>query len=280
MTNIWQRRSIRCGEVETSYLEAGEGSPLVLLHGGEFGGSAEFSWERVIAPLAEQYRVIAPDIIGFGRSSKVVDFSDGRGWRLRHLAGLCSALGIDEADFVGNSMGGAMLLADLVSDASLLPIRRLVSVCGGGELEQNEHMAALMDYDASWNGMRRIVEAMFHDPSYASDEDYVTRRFSASQETGAWEAVAAARFRRPGHKSTSGAGESYDDVVIPVLLVEGDHDKLKPSGWAGRLAERIPGAAFAVIADSGHCPQIEQPEAFVRQLTAFLSDSKGNVHHD
>lgn len=265
-----------------SYLEAGHGSPLVLLHGGEFGSSAELGWERVIAPLSKRFRVIAPDILGFGESDKVVDFVDGRDWRLRAIAALCAALGVERAYFVGNSMGGAMLLADLLAERPHLPMAGVVSICGGGELEQNEHMAALMDFDATVDGMRRIVEAMFHDPSYAADEAYVRRRYESALQPGAWEAVAAARFRRPGHRSSanSGASASFDHVTVPVLLVEGDQDKLKPAGWAARLAEQIPGGVSAVIADAGHCPQIEQPEAFVRLLTDFLPDSKGDTTHD
>jgi pimeloyl-ACP methyl ester carboxylesterase len=270
MNTDWHRRSHRHGAVETSYLEAGSGSPLVLLHGGEFGGSAEIAWEAVIGELARRYHVIAPDILGFGASSKTVDFVDGRTWRLQHLAELCASLGIEEADFVGNSMGGSMLLADAMSEAPLLPARRIVSICGGGEIKNNEFMAALMDYDATYEGMRAIVNAMFHDPSYAADETYVTRRYESALQPGAWEAVASARFRRPGHTSTAGADTAYERMTIPTLLVEGAEDKLKPEGWAQRLADFLPNGSAAVISDSGHCPQIEQPTRFVGVLEEFL----------
>ncbi len=62
----------------THYLEAGHGDPVILLHGGEFGVSAEIGWEATIPALAERYRVLAPDMLGFGRSAKVIDFNDGR----------------------------------------------------------------------------------------------------------------------------------------------------------------------------------------------------------
>jgi pimeloyl-ACP methyl ester carboxylesterase len=258
----------------TSYLEAGEGEPLLLLHGGEFGGSAELAWERVIGPLSQTRRVIAPDILGFGGSAKVVDFVDGRGWRLRHLRDLCEALGVSGADFIGNSMGGAMLLADAASESPVLPVRRLVSVCGGGESLDNEHMAALMEYDASVDGMRKIVASLFHDPAFAADDAYVQRRYESSVLPGAWEAVASARFRRPGHKSSGLRDLAYERITVPVLLVEGREDKLKPAGWAGRLARRIPSAAAAVIEHSGHCPQIEQSGHFIRLVGDYL-DIKG-----
>jgi len=265
----WEHRSVIINDLQTSYLEAGSGEPLILLHGGEFGGSAELAWERVIAPLAQHRRVIAPDILGFGQSAKVVDFVDGRGRRLRHLAALCAALGVESADFVGNSMGGAMLLADAASADPVLPMRRLISVCGGGETLDNEHMTALIDYDATVDGMRKIVAALFHDPAYPADDEYVRRRHASSLLPGAWEAVASARFRRPGHRSSSSSELDHAAITLPVLLMEGQDDKLKPVGWSQRLAARLPDATAVVVAASGHCPQLEQPELFIPLLIDY-----------
>ena len=77
-----QRKTIEVDGLVTSYLEAGQGDPVILLHGGEFGVSAELGWEQNIGALAEHYRVLAPDMLGFGQSAKVVDFNDGRGMRI------------------------------------------------------------------------------------------------------------------------------------------------------------------------------------------------------
>src|SRR3984893_14293609 len=69
----------------TSYLEAGTGDPVILLHGGEFGASAEIGWEHNIPALAARYRVLAPDMLGFGQSAKVIDFNDGGGIAVRSI---------------------------------------------------------------------------------------------------------------------------------------------------------------------------------------------------
>ena len=106
----FHRKTTVVDGLATGYLEAGDGDPIVLLHGGEFGASAEFGWERNIAALAAHYRVLAPDMLGFGLSAKVIDFVDGRGMRIRHVARFCAALGIESAHFVGNSMGAINLL--------------------------------------------------------------------------------------------------------------------------------------------------------------------------
>ena len=262
----WERRTEIVDGLETSWLEAGSGSPLVLLHGGEFGSSAELGWERVIPALAEHHRVIAPDILGFGQSAKVVDFVDGRGIRIRNVGSLCARLGIAEAAFVGNSMGAVMLLVDQSSPEPRLPVTRMVTICGGGEIHDNEHMAALTDYDASIEGMRAIVHALFLDEAVPADDEYVARRHASSVLPGAWESVASARFRRPGHISSSGGEPAYDRIAVPTLVVEGGGDKLKPAGWAAGLAARIPGASAAVVEGAGHCPQLERPEETVRLI--------------
>lgn len=266
----WERRAEVVDGLETSWLEAGTGEPLVLLHGGEFGSSAELGWERVIPALAERFRVIAPDILGFGESAKVVDFVDGRGLRIRNVAALCARLGVERAAFVGNSMGAVMLLVDQASESPRLPVTRMVTICGGGVILDNEYMAALTDYDGTLEGMRAIVRALFLDERVPADEDYVARRHASSLLPGAWEAVASARFRRPGHVSSGGGEPAYDRIAVPTLVVEGGGDKLKPPGWAAGLAARIPGAHSVVIEGAGHCPQLEQPEQTVTAILEHL----------
>ena len=262
-----QRKELVVDGLVTSYLEAGDGDPVILLHGGEFGVSAEIGWERTIPALAERYRVLAPDMLGFGQSAKVVDFNDGRGMRIRHIARFCDELGVDSAHFVGNSMGAINLLTDATSESPVLPMRSLVAICGGGDIQRNQYMEALYDYDATVPAMRRIVEALFHDPSYPADDDYVQRRYESSIAPGAWEALAAARFRRPGAAPppAPSSKRAYERVSVPALVVEGGCDKLLPPGWAKEIADQISGGRSAVVEAAGHCPQGDVGNAHHRQ---------------
>lgn len=267
-----QRKSLSVDGLTTSYLEAGEGDPVVLLHGGEFGAGAELGWEHNIAALSARHRVLAPDQLGFGQSAKVIDFVDGRGMRIRHVARFCELLGVDSAHFVGNSMGAINLLTDATSDTPLLPIRSLAIICGGGEIQQNEHFEALQNYDATLPAMRRIVEALFFDPRYPADDEYVRRRYESSTAPGAWEAIAAARFRRPGAtpSATPSSARAYERIDVPTLVVEGGGDKLLPGGWAAEIAKQIDGARSVVVDNAGHCPQIEQASVVNQLLLDFL----------
>jgi pimeloyl-ACP methyl ester carboxylesterase len=271
-----QRRTVLVDGLASGYLESGQGDPVVLLHGGEFGVSAELGWENNITALAANHRVLALDMLGFGNSAKVVDFNDGRGMRIRHIARFCEAVGVQSAHFVGNSMGAVNLLVDATSESPVLPVRSLVTICGGGEIQRNEFSAALYDYDATLSGMRRIVEALFHDPLYPADDAYVQRRYESSIAPGAWEALAAARFRRPGLElpSLPSSVRPYERIAVPTLIVEGECDKLLPPGWAAEIAGQIPSARSAVIPDAGHCPQIEQPAAVNELLLAFLAEQR------
>jgi pimeloyl-ACP methyl ester carboxylesterase len=271
---VTHRRTVLVDGLTTGYLEAGQGDPVVLLHGGEFGGGAEIAWERNIEALAAHYRVLALDMLGFGESAKVIDFNDGRGMRIRHIARFCEVVGAQRPHFVGNSMGAVNLFVDATSESPLLAARSLVMICGGGEIQRNEHSAALYDYDATLDGMRRIVTALFHDPSYPADEAYVRRRYEASIAPGAWEALAAARFRRPGLEAPPlpSSDRAYHRITVPTLVVEGGADKLLPAGWAAEIAARIPSGRSAVIDGAGHCPQIERPDAVNDLLLAFFSE--------
>ena len=271
-----QRKTVMVDGLVTGYLEAGQGDPVVLLHGGEFGAGAGLGWEHNIDALAEQYRVLALDMLGFGDSAKVIDFNDGRGLRIRHIARFCEVVGVETAHFVGNSMGAVNLYVDTTSESPVLPVRSMVTICGGGEIQRNEHSAALYDYDATLDGMRRIVTALFYDPAFAADEAYVVRRYEASIAPGAWEALAAARFRRPGLEPPPlpSSTRDYDRITVPTLVVEGGGDKLLPPGWAAEIAGQIASGRSAVVDEAGHCPQIEQPAAVNELLLAFLAEQR------
>ena len=270
-----QRKEILVDGLETSYLDAGSGDPVILLHGGEFGGEAEICWEETIPALARHFRVLAPDLLGFGRTAKVVDFVDGRARRIRHLARFVEEVGAVGAPCVGNSMGGMLLLFDAASPNPRLSPRKIVTIAGGGALLMDSpHTEALFAYDGSVKGMTKIVEALFHGERWITDGDYIERRRASSLAPGAWEAVAAARFRRPEEfqeaRAPSG-GIDYARISTETLIIAGANDKIKPSGWWEELTERMPKANTLIVPEAGHCAQIEQPEIVNEALIAFLA---------
>ena len=177
-------------------------------------------------------------------------------------------------------MGGVNLIVDQTSDLPLLPVNRMVIICGGGEILKNRFSNALFEYDGTLEAMRAIVEALFHDPSYPADDEYVQRRFESSIAPGAWEAIAAARFRRPdtGQAASADATSTpakqepdYSRIGPRTLLIEGGEDKLKPKGWAAEIAAEVPDGRSIIVDSAAHCPQIEQPDRVHELLLEFLS---------
>jgi 2-hydroxymuconate-semialdehyde hydrolase len=258
----------------TSYLEAGDGPPLILLHSGEFGACAELSWEFNIEALSGHFRVIAPDWLGYGQSAKVHDFTLGTGLLIRHLRRFCEVAGITTAPFVGNSIAAGMLLSDAASDQPELPASAIVAIAGGGDVAVNEHVDALFAYDCSVEAMQRLLKALFHSPKWFDDSDYLKRRHELSLIPGSWECVAAARFRSPAAAPAGKPGprgdSPYAGVSVPTLVIEGGDDKLKPAGWSKAVVQQIEQATRAVVTDAGHCPQIEQPATVNDLIMAFL----------
>jgi 2-hydroxymuconate-semialdehyde hydrolase len=262
--------------VRTHYLTAGDGPPLVLLHSGEFGASAELSWELVFPALAEHYRVIAPDWLGFGDTDKLFDFGGGTARRVRHMASVLDHLGVDAAPFVGSSMGGSVLARAIAGPNSVLPVTAAVLVSGGGFAPLNESRQVLLDFDGSEKGMRAMMRVLFHDPIWALGDEYIARRLQASNQPGAWEAVAAARFKSPQVPSRGEFGQpdttAYEAIEVPTLVLAGTDDKLREPGYAEAIAARIPCARVRVYKNCGHLPNLEVPESVAADVLAFLAD--------
>lgn len=257
--------------IRTHYLEAGHGSSLVLLHSGEFGGCSELSWERNIDALAEHYHVIAPDWVGFGQTDKLFSFDDMWSFRIRHITRFLEVIGIDSAHFIGNSMGGTMLLAVAAQPEPVWPIRRLIAVAGGGAVPANAAREILNSYDGTREHMRRIIATMFMDEAIRNDEHYLDRRQESARVAGAWECTAAARFKAPWATGSSmPAKPDYGQISCPVLLVTGEKDPLRAPGFGQALQAEIPGAALHVMRDAGHCPHIERPAEFNEVALRFL----------
>jgi 2-hydroxymuconate-semialdehyde hydrolase len=266
-------RFVMIGQIRTHYLEAGEGPPLVLLHSGEFGGCAELTWEHTIAPLARHFHVYAPDWLGYGKTDKLFSFDDMWGLRVRHIADFLRTMCIDRAHFIGNSMGGTMLLAVAAMAEPAWPLDRIIAVCGGGAIPDNEARQALNSYDGSREHMRRIVEAMFVNPSVRADDAYIDRRHRISLEPGAWECTAAARFKRPGRDprvALRPGDEAYGNIAVPTLIVAGAKDALRDPGYGPALQADIPGSELYTVAEAGHCPQIDAHDEFNRVAIEFL----------
>jgi 2-hydroxymuconate-semialdehyde hydrolase len=261
------------GGVRTHYFDVGAGPTIVLLHSGEFGSSAEITWEENLPALARHFRVIAPDWLGYGGTDKLRDFVSGSDRMIRHMAAFLRTIAVDEAAFVGTSFGGTTLVREAARPDCRFPISRMAIISGGGYMPDNQSRRALIDYDGTPDGMRRILLALFHDPRWAEDEGYVSRRVVASLEPGAWETVAAARLLSPSRPRRTDFGQAdstaYEKIIVPTMVIAGAADRLREPGYEKALL-KIPDVEVHVIPNAGHLVNIEQPEVVNQLLIAFL----------
>jgi pimeloyl-ACP methyl ester carboxylesterase len=261
--------------IRTHYLEAGEGPPIVLLHSGEFGACAELSWEYLIPHLAPHFRVIAPDWLGFGGTAKIHDFESKRERMLSHMVRFVQVLAIERAHFIGNSMGATLLLGMAAESPCRLPLKKVVAISGGGFVPYNAERQTMLAYDGTSAAMVGLLQALFIDPVWYTDEGYIERRRHLTLLPGAWECVAASRFKSPVTEPRNEFGQPdttpYESIEVPALLIAGAKDRLRLRGYAGEVVRKMPHGHLVELLECGHCANIEQPHAVAHHLMEFLA---------
>jgi pimeloyl-ACP methyl ester carboxylesterase len=269
---LYQHRTVYVGDIKTHFLEAGSGPDLVLLHGGEYGASAEITWRYNIDTLAQRFHIVAPDIPGWGLTDKLYSFSDPAGLRIKHLQRFLETLGIGKAYFVGNSAGGGLVLRAAVRQPAPLQIVKMVTICGNASVFKTNSQADLENYTPSLENMKKMVALLYHEAKWQSD-DNIRERYESSIIPGAWETLSAARLRSPAHQARSTTEEfvkQLGQLAIPLLILSCDHDPLNQSDWDVNFQKIVPGSKVHRFKHSSHEPQIEETEEFNRVLTEFL----------
>ena len=243
-----------------------------MLHGGEYGASAEITWKYNIEFLAQQFHVVAPDVLGWGKTDKIYSFSDPAGYRINHLKRFLDTIGIAKAYFVGNSAGGGLILRASVLDPMPLQIQKMVTICGNASVFKTQSQADLENYTPSLENMKKIVALLYHDPKWQTEEN-IRERHQSSIVPGAWEALSAARLRSPAHQARSTTEEFVNKLSrlrVPLLIMSCEHDPLNQRDWDVNFQKIVPGSRVHRFNHSAHEPQIEETEEFNRVLTEFL----------
>ena len=270
----YHHRSILVGDIKTHFIEAGSGPDLVLLHGGEYGASAEITWKYNMETLAQRFHVVAPDALGWGETDKIYSFSDPAGYRIKHLKRFLETIGISRAYFVGNSAGGGLILRASVLDPVPFQIRKMVTICGNASVFKTQSQADLENYTPSLENMKKIVALLYHDSKWHTEVN-TRERYESSIIPGAWEALSATRLRSPVHQPRSTTEEfvkKLSQLRVPFLIMSCEHDPLNQSDWDINFQKIVPGSQVHRFKHSAHEPQIEETEEFNRVLTEFLLD--------
>ncbi|MDV6246960.1 alpha/beta fold hydrolase [Rhodococcus opacus] len=273
--SVYEKKSVVADGFHTTYLEAGnpDHDTIVLVHDGGFGSTAELCWSGMIPLLSTQFHILAPDLLGWGGTDKVVFFDRPPfAPRVKHIAAFCEVLGVDRAHFVGASFGGSVVLRAVTDPSNPWPVDRAVSISGtGGPYRLPEGIAALADFTPSLEDSAKMTGLTVR--SLDGMDDHIRRRFENSLIPGHWEAMTAPRLSNPSAprpQTTDPFLELWANIATPVLLVEGTHDELLESGWAKKLADLTPHACEVEV-DYAHEPNIDAPELTSRITIDFLT---------
>src|SRR5213079_310840 len=217
------------------YFDMGSGPVVVLLHGL---GTRKEDWMPVLEPMAQKYRLLVPDQIGFGRSDKpLLDYSIQT--YVDFLNEFLRQLKVEKANLVGESLGGwiaGLYVAEIGGGAHLIPVEKLVLVDAAG-LKQDQAIPDLNP--SSLAAMRGVMEAVFYDTSWLN-EDALRKIFTDKLSVHDGYTV------RSLLASAAAGTERLDDrmakIKTPTLVVWGKQDKLLPIASGERYAAGIAGA--------------------------------------
>jgi len=267
----FEPRTIDAGGIETSYLAAGAGETVVMLHGSGPGVSATANWQHNIGTLSQRFRVLAPDIVGFGGTERPDDVVYSlRGWT-DHIWAFLDAHGIEKTAIVGNSLGGRIAL-QMATDCPDRITKMVLMGAPGVGMTLTDGLAALRAYEPSHDAMQDLLRNYFAvDPAMITDE-LVAIRYEASIADGAYEAYRA-MFLDPRHAGSE-LGITEDEVraiATSTLLVHGREDKVVPVQVSVTMLGLLPNADLHVFSSCGHWTQIERADEFSALVSDYLA---------
>lgn len=265
---------VNAGGIKTRVLEAGNGEPLILLHGT--GGHIE-AYARNIKGLSGKFRVICIDMVGHGYTEKpnrpygIDVYSD-------HLLAVMQALELEQAYISGESLGG--WVAAWFAAFHLKYVKALVLNTPGNVNNKPEVMARLKEstikavVEANYENVKTRLEWLMYDKSQVTDE-LIETRYHIYTKPEYQEAVYNIVYLQDieARKQYSWNPSWCSKINVPTLLAWTDHDPTSTVEEGKPLQDMIPNSEFIVIKDAGHWPQWEKPEEFNRILTEFLSHS-------
>jgi 3-oxoadipate enol-lactonase len=259
---------ISLGDISLHVVDRGRGKPLLLVHGFPLDHTM---WGKQIDDLAADYRVIAPDLRGFGQSD-VTAGTVNMEQMADDLATLLDGLGVAEpVTLCGLSMGGyvgwqfALRHRQRLAKLIQCDTRAVAdsSEAAAGRLKTAEKVLA--------EGAKVVADAMLGKlfaPITAQSRPAIVEATRQVMLRTSPEGIAAALRGMAERPDVSGRLAKFD---LPTLVVCGEHDAIAPPDEMRGIAEKMPQAKFALIKDAGHMAPLEQPAAVNRAIRAFLA---------
>jgi Predicted hydrolases or acyltransferases (alpha/beta hydrolase superfamily) len=247
------------------YLEAGDASKptVILLHG--LGSQAE-AWQFSIGALAQNYRVIAPDQVGFGKSDK--PFLKYRvGTYVDFLDKFMSELKIERAHLIGNSMGG--WVAALTAIRYPNRVEKIVLVDAAGIMPASLNEADIYQLNNSTREeVRANMKRIFANPIFQNNEALVDQFMIQRIATG--DGYTINSLIESIKRREDFLNERLGEIKKPTLIIWGKQDGLLPVADAYTFNKGIQGSELQIFENCGHVPQFEKPQEFNTAVLKFL----------
>jgi pimeloyl-ACP methyl ester carboxylesterase len=257
--------------IKTNYLEAGTGDPVVLIHGSGPGVTSYANWRLVLPALAENFRVVAPDMVGFGFSERPANIEYGVQTWADQVVGLMDTLELPKAHLVGNSFGGAIALRIAAQHPDR--VGKLVLMGSMGvPFPITEGLERVWGYEPSFENMRKVLDVFAYSRDLVNDE-LAEVRYRGSIQPGFQESFAA-MFPAPRQRWVEAMCTPEDEIRrLPhrTLIVHGREDQVIPLQTSLRLMELIDNADLSVFSHCGHWSMIERTKDFNRNVSEFFS---------
>ncbi len=279
------RKELQTDQGTLVYHEAGEGSPLLLLHGSGPGVTGWRNYRGVIDELSEHFRCLVLEFPGFGVSYA------GDGHPMMMAGGSVTAfldgLGLDSVDIIGNSMGG--IVGTNIAINAPERVNKLVTIGGMGKNlfshGPSEGIKLLMDFtdNPTREGLIRWLQSMVYDPAIVTDQ-LIEERWELATEPTTLE-IARRMYSSQAMAAMAAANKAADTtpywaklgrIKAPTLLTWGRDDRVSPVDMAMLPMRDVPNAELHVFPNCGHWTMIEAREAWLSAVLSFLTrdDSK------
>jgi abhydrolase domain-containing protein 6 len=265
-----QQRSINVNGLRIEYLQGGKGDALVLLHG--FGANKD-NWTRIAKHLTPYFRVIAPDLPGFGESSPDPDGNYSIGVQAERVKAFVQALGIESFHLGGSSMGGTIAGTYASSYPKDLKSLLLISPGGVAASEPSEMLRRIEKGEPN-----PLVAGSVEDYERLLDFVFVKRPFIPlpikrllTREAIEHQPLNREIFKQIRHTIEVAPLEVLlKDLPVKTFIVWGAQDRVLHASGAEILRSVMPNAEAEVLDAVGHLPMIEKPEETALLYLSFL----------
>ena len=259
----------RINNIQMAYTDAGAGDLVVLIHGYPFNRSL---WNEQVAALSSAYRVITPDLRGFGET----DPSEGPATMnliAQDVAHLMDHLEIPQAVIGGLSMGGYVALAFYKQFPSRVRALILADTRAQADTEEAKQTRAQQEEKALSEGMAGIADAMLPKlltPETVSKHPDIVKRVRDMMLALRPEGAAAALR---GMAQRDDQTPLLSQISSPALILVGAEDAITPVADSEKMHHAIAGSRLVVVENAGHISNLERSEQFNKALLEFLRDS-------